>query len=149
MRGYQSSSDPPGSGIPSAGGLGQGSSGGFSATLTPTNISVPVVSGTSPPQVGSLLTSTTGIWNNNPVSYAYQWKSAGVNATGPGATASGYTPVTADIGNTLTSSIIATNSAGSSTAATSAATGAVTGIAGGILDFSQASDSVLLGAVFA
>jgi hypothetical protein len=147
MRRYAYLADPPGSGIPSAGGLGQGANGWFAALSAPTNITVPVISGT--PQVGSLLTTTTGTWNNNPTSFTYQWKSAGVNATGAGATTSGYTPVTADIGNTLTSSVIATNSAGPSSAATSTATGAVTAGAGGILDFSQASDSVLLGAVFA
>jgi len=147
MRGYQLITDPPGSGIPFGGGSGQGSSGGFIAVSVPTNITVPVISGTA--QVGSLLTTTNGTWNNNPTSYTYQWKSAGVNATGTGAASSGYTPVAADIGNALTSSVIATNSAGSSVAATSVATGVVTAGAGGTLDFSQASDSVLLGAVFA
>jgi hypothetical protein len=145
MRGYQLTSNPPGAGIPSAGGFGQGSTGGFLAASIPTNISVPVIPATA--QVGSLITTTNGTWNNNPTSYTYQWKSAGVNATGTGATAISYTPVIADIGNTLTSSVIATNSAGSSSAATSTATSPVTGISGGTLDFSQASDSVLLGAV--
>jgi hypothetical protein len=144
---YQCINEPPGSGIPFAGGLGQGCSGVFAAAMAPTNITIPIVSGTA--QVGSLLAATTGTWNNSPTSFAFQWKSAGVNATGATATTNMYTPVSADIGNTLTVSVTATNSAGSSSAATSAATAAVIAGLAGMLNFSQASDSVLIGAVFA
>lgn len=78
------------------------------------------------PQVGKSLIATDGIWTNSPVTFTYQWKSAGVNATGPGTATNSYTPVIADIGNTLTISVIANNSFGSSSsAATSAATSAV------------------------
>ena len=69
------------------------------------------------------MTTTTGTWMHNPASYAYQWFRAG--AAIAGATALTYVAVTGDIGNTLTVSIVATNSGGSSAPAISAATSAV------------------------
>lgn len=59
-----------------------------------------------------------------PTSYTYQWKSAGSNATGPGATTATYTVVAADAGNTITCVVTGTNAAGSGNA-TTAATSAV------------------------
>jgi hypothetical protein len=58
------------------------------------------------------------------MSFAYQWNRAGTPISG--ATASTYVPVSADVGNTLTISVTATNGAGPSAPATSAATAAVT-----------------------
>jgi hypothetical protein len=100
------------------------------------------------PVVGSTLTATTGTWAHNPTSYSYQWTDS---ATGviSGATANTYVPVSANVGHTLTVSVIATNSGGPSIPATSAPTGTVTGSNGGILDFSQASNSALIGALAA
>jgi hypothetical protein len=144
MRQFQSTNDPPGSGVPSAGGQGQGASGGFAAASVPTNITVPVISGT--PQVGSLLTASPGIWNNSPASFAYQWKSSGTNV---GTNQNNYTPAAGDIGNTITVSVTAMNSAGNSSPATSAATAVITSGTAGMLNFSQASDSILIGAVVA
>jgi hypothetical protein len=63
-----------------------------------------------------------------------------------GAVASAYVPVTGDIGNSLMVSVVATNSGGSSSPATSATTSAVTAASGGVLDFSQASNSGLISA---
>ncbi|MFZ0494439.1 MAG: hypothetical protein WBE85_04300, partial [Methylocella sp.] len=51
-----------------------------------------------------------------------------------GATASTYVPVSADVGNTLTVSVVATNSGGSSSAATSVPTGAVIAAGGDTLN---------------
>jgi hypothetical protein len=95
--------------------------------IIPTNSAVPTISGTA--QVGQTLTASNGTWTHTPTSYAYQWNSS---AGGPisGATASTYVPVTGNIGNTLTVSVIATNSGGSSSPATSAATASVTGASG-------------------
>lgn len=59
-----------------------------------------------------------------PTSYTYQWKSAGANATGPGATTATYTVVTADQGNAITCVVTGINSAGSQPV-TSAPTAAV------------------------
>jgi hypothetical protein len=97
--------------------------------------------------VGQTLTATTGTWTHNPTSFTYQWNRAGT-AIG-GATASTYVPVTGDLGNTLTVSVVATNSGGSSSPATSAATRAVTVATGGVLDFSQPSNSGLISALAA
>jgi hypothetical protein len=93
--------------------------------IIPTNSSVPTISGTA--QVGQTLTATSGTWTHNPTSFTYQWNRAGT-AIG-GATASTYVPVAADVGNTLTVSVVAANSGGSSSSATSAATSAVAGTA--------------------
>ena len=96
--------------------------------IIPTNSAVPTISGTA--QVGQTLTATTGTWTHNPTLFTYQWNRAGT-AIG-GATAATYVPVTGDIGNTLTVSVVATNSGGSSAPSTSAATGAVAAAGGGI-----------------
>ena len=89
----------------------------------PVITALPVISGTA--QNGQMLTATNGTWTNSPTSFTYQWKSAGVNATGAGATTANYTADAADVGNTLTVSVIATNGSGSSTPATSSATSSV------------------------
>jgi hypothetical protein len=113
--------------------------------IIPTNSSVPTISGTA--QVGQTLTATTGVWMHNPTSFTYQWNRAGSAIAG--ATASTYVPVAADVGNTLTVSVVATNSGGSSSAATSTATSAVTAASGGMLNFSQISDSALIATIAA
>jgi hypothetical protein len=92
------------------------------ATPVPVNSVAPAISGTA--QVGQTLTVSNGTWSNTPTSYAYQWKRAGTNISG--ATAQTYVPVTADVGNTLTCAVTASNANGAGTAATSAATAAVT-----------------------
>jgi hypothetical protein len=91
------------------------------AAAVPINTAVPAISGL--PQVGQTLTATNGTWTNSPTSFTYQWNRAGSAISG--ATASAYVPVSADVGNTLTISVTATNGFGSSTPATSAATSAV------------------------
>ena len=96
--------------------------------VPPSNTSPPVISGTA--QAGQTLTASTGTWSGTtPISYAYQWRrcdSAGANcADVAGATASGYSVVSADVGSTLRVAVTGSNSAGSSTA-TSTATGVVT-----------------------
>ena len=113
--------------------------------IIPTNSAVPTISGTA--QVGQTLTATTGTWTHNPTSFTYQWKRAGTSISG--ATASTYVPVTGDVGNTLTVSVVATNSGGSSSPGTSAATSAVGAAGGGILNFSQPSNSALITAIAA
>jgi hypothetical protein len=89
--------------------------------IIPANSSLPTISGTA--QVGQTLTATTGTWTHNPTSFTYQWNRGGTPIGG--ATASIYIPVATDVGNTLTVSVVATNSGGSSAPATSAATSAV------------------------
>lgn len=97
-----------------------------SATTTskPSNVTVPVITGT--PTVGNSLSTSNGTWaGTTPLTFSYQWKIGGGNATGPGATSGTYTAVTADIGNTLTVQVTATNTLGFASA-TSAPTVAVT-----------------------
>jgi subtilisin family serine protease len=72
------------------------------------------------PQQGQTSTATTGIWDNSPASYAYQWSrcnSSGASCTTlAGASQSTYLPVSADVGSTLQVAVTATNSNGSTTA---------------------------------
>ena len=90
-------------------------------TSIPVNTAIPTISGA--PQVGRTLTATNGTWTNSPASFTYQWNRAGTPI--PGATASTYIPAAADVGNTLTISVTATNGSGPSTPAISQATRSV------------------------
>lgn len=88
---------------------------------SPTNSVAPTITGT--PKVGTALTALKGTWSGNPTpTYAYQWKAGGVNIAG--ATGTTYTPVSGDVGKTITVTVTATNSQGNASA-TSAATAAV------------------------
>jgi hypothetical protein len=125
-----------GTGIPST----SAATGQVVDTLPTINIPAAIV---GVPHVGTPITATDATWNNSVNSRAYQWQSAGVNASGPGAITLTYTPVIGDVGNTLTIIVTATNSAGSASS-TSASSAAVLGATGGILDFSQTLDSSLI-----
>jgi hypothetical protein len=111
--------------------------------IIPANSAVPTISGAA--QVGQALTATTGTWTNNPTSFTYQWNRAGTAISG--ATASSYVPATADIGNTLTVSVVAANTGGSSPPATSAATPVVTAVGPSlIINLSMATGTIPLAA---
>jgi hypothetical protein len=111
--------------------------------IIPANSSVPTISGTA--QVGQTLTATTGTWTNNPTSFTYQWNRAGAAISG--ATGSSYVPVAADIGNTLTVSVVAANTGGSSTPVTSAPTPVVTAAGPSlIINLSMATGTIPLAA---
>jgi hypothetical protein len=101
------------------------------AGAVPMNTGLPALSGTA--QNGQTLAATNGTWTNSPTSFTYQWKSAGVNATGAGATTANYTCNAADVGNTITCAVTAINGSGSSTPAISAPTAAVIDIIPGFV----------------
>ena len=94
----------------------------YGATVTvtnpPANTALPVISGT--PAQGYTLSTSSGLWTNNPIGYTYQWDRCDVSGLNcsliQGATSSSYTLASADVGSTIRSSVTATNSAGSSTA---------------------------------
>ena len=138
---------PIGAGIPTIGPTGQGGSGGFIAIIPAINTPA-TIPGT--PQVGTPSTAMDATWFNGVTSETWQWKSAGVNATGAGATTLTYTPVSGDLGNTLTITVTATNSGGTSVPSTSSNSAAViAAAAGGVLDFSIAADSALMAEIVA
>lgn len=93
--------------------LGTGSG---SNTLTATG--QPNITGTAQP--GNVLTATTGSWSPAPTSYGYQWKRAGNTILG--ATTATYTVATADIGQALTVTVVATRTGYTTGTATSAPT---------------------------
>lgn len=92
---------------------GSGSSG-----TPPANTAPPTVTGTA--QQGQTLTGTNGSWTGTaPINYTYQWQRCSSTGTNCGniasATASTYTPTSADVGSTLRIAVTASNTAGSST----------------------------------
>jgi hypothetical protein len=86
----------------------------------PTNTSAPAITGTA--RRGQPLAVNGGAWNPAGTSYAFQWqRDAGSGfADIAGATATSYTPVTADIGAPLRVTVTATNAFGAATATTTA-----------------------------
>lgn len=96
-----------------------------SAGTPPFNTVHPVISGSA--AVGSTLTTTTGTWTGDAtITFDYQWRSGGSSV---GRNQNTYVPVTADIGNTITVTVIATDGAGRESqisAATSAVVAAST-----------------------
>lgn len=82
------------------------------AAAVPVNSVLPAISGLL--AVGATLTAFEGVFTNEPTSFTYQWKNAGVNIAG--ATAKTYVPVAGDSGDAITVAVTATNGAGSVTA---------------------------------
>ena len=82
---------------------------GGAAAAAPVNSTLPSISGT--PQQGNTVSCSQGSWTNSPTSYSYVWKRNGANI--PGATSQNYTIVAADVGQSLTCAVTATNATGS------------------------------------
>ena len=89
---------------------------------TPVSTGDPVISGST--FEGSTLTTTTGTWTGTSLTYAYRWVRCGADGglpdgsncpSIPGATSSGYTLGSDDIGRRLRVQVTATNTAGSAT----------------------------------
>lgn len=99
----------------------------FESSAAPTNLTVPVVTGT--PTRGQTLSTTNGTWNGGvPYIYniTYQWQRGTSNIVG--ATSNTYVLGNSDVGSTIRSSVIATNLTGSTIAFS-----ANTAIVGGVL----------------
>ncbi len=95
----------------------------ITVSLPPSNSAAPVISGET--VVGSTLTATQGIWNNEPTSYSYQWQSSR-NGGASWASVSGATLPTFDnkasfMKRHIRVIVTATNSSGSSAATSNAA----------------------------
>ena len=87
-----------------------------------TNTGQPAISGT--PQVGSVLSASTGSWDpSTGLTFAYQWRAG---ASDVGSNSASYTPVAGDVGKTITVRVTASKSGYAAGSATSAATSAVT-----------------------
>jgi hypothetical protein len=79
----------------------------------PVNTVAPAITGTA--QEGQIVTCSTGTWTGTPtITYAYQWKRNGSNIGS--ATNSTYTLVTADVSQSITCQVTATNGSGSASA---------------------------------
>ncbi|AWF99561.1 carboxypeptidase regulatory-like domain-containing protein [Clavibacter michiganensis] len=86
-----------------------------------TTVPTPTLSGTA--QVGSTLTAAPGTWAPVPTTFSYRWFVA--NVAVPGATASTYAPVAADLGKRITVTVTGARSGYTSASKTSAASAAV------------------------
>jgi hypothetical protein len=75
----------------------------------PVNVDAPEVTGVA--AEGGQLNCSQGSWQNAPSGFAFQWRRGGIDIDG--ATAATYTVTTADIGETLTCRVTASNDAGS------------------------------------
>ncbi|MDD5350155.1 MAG: hypothetical protein PHQ12_08085, partial [Chthoniobacteraceae bacterium] len=91
----------------------------------PTNTLAPSITPAGTLNVGDTLSLTSGTWTGYGYTISYQWKRAGAAIVG--ATASTYTLVAADAGQTITCSVTLTNIRGAATA-TTAPTAAVTNL---------------------
>lgn len=82
-------------------------SGGGGGSVAPSNLTAPVISGTT--SLGSTLTTTDGTWSGTPntFTYSYQWKRNGSNIVG--ATSSTYVTVLADSLANITCDVTASN----------------------------------------
>ena len=82
----------------------------------PANTAKPTISGTA--QQGSQLTAGQGTWSGtSPMTYAYQWQRCSSSCSNiSGATVGTYSPVAADVGDTLDVKVTASNTAGSALA---------------------------------
>ena len=85
------------------------------ATSSPTNSSLPIVSGNT--AVGSTILCSTGSWSNSPSSFTYQWK-RGTNVISSETSAT-YTTTSGDISQNITCTVTAANSVGSNSASSS------------------------------
>jgi streptogramin lyase len=105
----------------------------------PKSTEVPKLSGSA--VVGVTMGVANGVWSNEPVTYAYQWKDcnlSGLECTSIlGATNANYTVASSDVGHTLIAQVTATNGGGSVIAIT-VASATVTTTAGA---YTQAVDS--------
>jgi hypothetical protein len=89
-----------------------------STVPAPTNSALPTLSSATP-AAGVQVTTTTGSWTHTPASYTYQWQrcsAAGGCVNIAGTSAAGYTPASADEGDTLKAVVTATNPGGSASA---------------------------------
>jgi hypothetical protein len=82
--------------------------GGGGGSTAPVNTAVPQVT-----QSGTTLSCTQGEWTSEPTSYAYAWQ---VNSVGVGTDAATYDVQPADVGQSATCTVTATNAAGSAAA---------------------------------
>lgn len=82
------------------------------AAAAPSNLVLPAISGEL--DEGDTLTAFEGVWANEPTSFSYQWKNAGVNISG--ATSRTYVVQAGDAGDAITVTVTGANSAGSASA---------------------------------
>jgi|694.fasta_scaffold46474_4 hypothetical protein len=84
-----------------------------SSGVAPVNTVAPAITGTA--QEGETVTCSTGTWTGTPtITFAYQWKRNGSNIGS--ATNSTYVLVTADVSQSITCQVTATNGSGSASA---------------------------------
>lgn len=91
---------------------------GRAAGTAPVNTALPTLSGAA--QQGQTIATTNGSWNGSPTSYTYVWSRCDPNGASctaiAGATSATYVPTSTDVGQTLRTTVTATNGGGSAQA---------------------------------
>jgi hypothetical protein len=90
--------------------LAVASSSAYALTLPPAPGTPPTISGSA--QQGQTVTCSQGTWLNNPTAYSFSWQR---NVTTSIGTGSGYKITAADVGQPITCTVVASNSAGQAT----------------------------------
>jgi len=91
----------------------------YAEAAAPVNTIKPAISGVA--ETGEVLTAYPGKWTGART-FTYQWKNAGVNLVGNGATTKNYTLQSTDEGDAITVTVTATNGQGSANATSAAVT---------------------------
>lgn len=99
---------------------------GEPAPVAPTATTVPAITGS--PQVGKVLTATSGTWSASGLTYAYQWLREGQPVAG--ATGASYEVVPGDVGRALSVRVTATTPSNPATPAGTAVSAPVIGLLG-------------------
>lgn len=98
-----------------AGGSTPANSSTLTAPAAPTTVTPPALSWRNPLRVGTKVSTTTGTWTptSPALSYSYRWTRNGFGISG--ATTSTYAIQSADVGSTIRSQVMASNTSGPST----------------------------------
>ncbi len=96
----------------------------FGVPATPVNTAAPTIGGVA--RDGQTLTVSTGSWTGAPTTFTYAWNRCSPSCVPiAGATSSTLDLTVADVGSTITATVVASNGAGDSAPATSAPTSVV------------------------
>ena len=117
----------------------------FSPRAVLRNIVQPVISGN--PRSGSVLTVSNGVWIGSPYQFTYQWRSGNslIGLIGNGQNT--YTVQSSDIGLNIVCVVTAYSDGAVQSVLSTTVVGGVS--TGGVLDFSNPTDSSLIAAVAA
>jgi len=113
----------------------------ISGTLIPVNATLPQIGGVL--SINKVLISTTGMWENSPTSFLYQWN----RNTTPieNATNSTYTVTSSDLNQDITCTVTASNSKGGTSATSEILVSGLYNLILGSFDLTLEGDNLIIG----